>query len=144
MATIKSLKELRAAGGIVSREPILRHIEWKSFDLATETDIEYDADIFILKQGAGAVMEIYQSENTEQISKFISKAVMLLNDRGKPELISYEDAYQLDPPLRTAMWDECQKVAGLVRKNSTPATNSSASSSPTELADQPSKSPESN
>lgn len=134
MATIKTLKQLREVGGIVSKLPIKRNIAWKSFDLATENDIEYNADIYILKQGAGAVMEIYSTADKEQISLFLSKAVMLENEKGKPELISFEDAYQLDPPLRSAMWEECQKVAGIVRKNSIPATNSSASSSPAELA----------
>lgn len=131
MATIKSLKQLREAGGIVSREPIKRNIKWTAFDLATESDVEYDADIFILKQGAGAVMEIYSSKDKEQISLFISKAVMLENEKGKPELISFDDAYSLDTPLRNAMWEECQKVVGIGRKNSSPETSSSASSSPT-------------
>lgn len=134
MATIKSLRQLREAGGIVSREPIKRNIAWKSFDLATETDVEYDADIHILKQGAGAVMEIYSSADKEQISLFISKSVMLENEKGKLELMTFDDAFQLDPPLRNAMWEECQKVIGVVRKNSSQATNSSSSSSPTESA----------
>lgn len=134
MATIKSLRQLREAGGIVSKEPIKRNIVWKSFNLATEADEDYDADIFILKQGAGAVMEIYSTTDKEQISLFISKSVMLENEKGKPELISFADAFQLDPPLRNAMWEECQKVIGVVRKNSSPEMSSSANSSPTESA----------
>lgn len=135
MATIKSLKQLREVGGIVSKQPIKRSIAWKSFDLATEADIEYDAEIYIIKPGAGAVMEIYADNSREQISAFLSKTVMLENEKGKPELLSFDDAYQLDPPLRTAMWEECQKVAGVVRKNSPPSTSSGASSSPAESAE---------
>ena len=138
MATIKSLKQLRAVGGIVSKEPVKCHIEWKSFDSETGEDVDYDADIFVVKQGAGAVMEIYSDSAKEQITLFLSKAVMMPEgESGKLQFISFDDAYHLDPPLRNAMWEACQKLAGIVRKNSPPSTSSSASSSPAESAAAP-------
>jgi hypothetical protein len=134
MATIKSFKQLRAAGGIVSKEPVKRHIEWKGVDPLTGEEIEYDADVHIVKQGAGAVLDIYADQTKEHISAMLSQSVMLEDDKGKLALISFDDAYKLDIPLRNALWTEVQVMGGVVRKNSPPSTNSSASSSPAESA----------
>jgi hypothetical protein len=137
MATITSLKQLKAAGGIVSKEPVKRHIVWTSVDPATGDEAEFDADVFILKQGSGAMVEILDDKSKEQIAVLLSKSVYLAGEKGKLEPLGYEDAYQLDTPLRAALWAEVQKVAGIVRKNLPPSTSSIASSSQTESAAAP-------
>lgn len=143
MTTIKSFKALRSAGGIVSHEPVKRHIEWTTVDPESGEDVTYDADVWMLKQGAGSMLQVSEEKTKEQITFALSKSVLLENDKGKLELISYDDAFQLDPPLRRALWAEFEKFSGLGRKNLVPMTNSSATSSSTESAEEQSQSAES-
>lgn len=137
MATIKSFKQLRETGGIVSKEPVKREIKWKTIDPESGEEVDYDAEVYIIKQGSGAMLEIMADESKEQVCVLLSKSVLLLDDKGKLALIDFDDAYRLDAPLRTALWEEIKKISGIARKNSLPSTSSSASSSPTASEVQP-------
>lgn len=107
--------------------------------------MDYEADIFLLKLGSGVLADIWgkKEPDREEVSLWISKALMLQNDKGKLELISYEKAYNLDTPLRAVIWKEIRILAGLEKKTSPLSTNSSANSSPEESVDEPLKKPES-
>jgi hypothetical protein len=137
MATIKSFKQLRETGGIVSKEPVKRAIAWKTVDPETGEEVDFDAEVYIIKQGSGAMLEIMADESKEQVCVLLSKSVLLLDDKGKLALIDFDDAYRLDAPLRTALWEEIKKISGIARKNLPPSTSSSVSSSPTESAAAP-------
>lgn len=145
MAKITSFAQLEQAGGIVSRQPVKKEIKWTTVDPETGDEIEYEADILLLKLGSGVLADIWgkKDPDREEVALWISKSLMLLNDKGKPELIAYDKAYQLDAPLRGAVWKEIRILAGLEKKASPPSTNSSASSSAEESAAEPSKKPES-
>lgn len=134
MATLKSLKDFKASGAIVSREPVKKHIEWTTIDPGTGDEVSYDADIFLIKPPAGMLEDIYNAENKQQISLAISKCLLLESDKGEKERLTYEDVYQLDPPLRMAIWDQLKVLAGFERKNSQPPTSSTANSPSTESA----------
>lgn len=134
MPTLKSFKQVREVGGVVSKVPLKRHIAWKAFDPATEQEVEYDVDVFMLRPSAGTMLELHSDAAADKrfICTVLSKVVMWENEKGKFDLMSIEDAYQLDPPLLMALWDEWQLVSGAARKNSPPSTSSGASSSQTE------------
>lgn len=137
MTTLKNIQQFRAAGAIVSREPVVRHIEWTATDPATGEDVNFDADIRLVKPGAGLMSDIFGTEDKQQIANAISKCLLLENDKGKLEHLSYDDVYHFDTPLMMAVWNELQVLSGLAKKNSLPAKNSSANSSSTESAAQP-------
>ena len=145
MAKITSFAQLEQAGGIVSRQPVKKEIKWTSTDPDTGEEVDYEADIFLLKLGSGVLADIWgkKEPDREEIALWISKSFMLQNEKGKLELISYEKAYLLDAPLRGAVWKEIRILAGLEKKASPSLTNSSANSSPEESAGEPSKKPES-
>lgn len=144
MPKITSFAQLEQAGGIVSRQPVKREISWKAVDPNTGEEVEYEADIMLLKLGSGALADIWgkKEPDREEVAVWISKAFMLLNDKGKHELISYDKAYLLDAPLRQVIWKEIQVLAGMQKKSLPLSTNSSVSSSAEESADAPSKKPE--
>lgn len=130
MATLKTLKQFRDSGAIVSRAPMKRNIKWKAIDPESGDEVDFDADIYIVKLGAGAMADVFSSKDKHQIAELISKALLLEGEKGKPEPVSYEDAYQLDTPLMNAVWNEIKLIAGIERKNSLPPTKSSVNSSP--------------
>jgi hypothetical protein len=69
----------------------------------------------------------------------MSKSVMIADEKGKMQFLSYEDAYRLDSGLASVILELVRKVNGGDRKNSTPPTNSSVNSSSQESAAAPSK-----
>lgn len=134
MKTLKSLKDFKDSGAIVSREPLPRHIEWTSINPETGEDEACCADIFLIKPPAGMLEDIFSTDNKQQISVAISKCLLLESAGGEKERLTYDDVYQMDAPLRIAIWNELKVLAGLERKNSQPPTSSSASSPSEESA----------
>lgn len=143
MATLKSLSQLRSAGGILSREPVVVTGTWKHNGPDGE-EIEDTFDVGVIKVSFGDMADLFKEKDREQLAVSLSKSVMFANDKGKLELISYDDAYRLDPGLGGVLIELVRKVNGGERKNLKPPTNSSANSSSPESEVAPSKAPDSN
>lgn len=139
MAKIKNLTQLKAAGGIVSREPVLKEVTWEHTSEDGES-MSDTFDVWIVKPSFGSVLSIGKMEDREQLALTISKYVMVENDKGKPELMGYDTAMQLDPGLAFALLGAIREVTE--PKKSTPQTNFSANSSPVASEAEPSKKPE--
>lgn len=143
MATLKSLSQLRSAGGILSREPVVVTGTWKHNGPDGE-EIEDTFDVGVIKVSFGDMADLFKEKDREQLAVSLSKSVMFANEKGKLELLSYDDAYRLEPSLGMAILEVVRQVNGGDRKNSTPPTNSSASSSSQESEVAPSKAPDNN
>jgi len=138
MGTLKSLTQLRNAGGILSREPVKVEGTWKHVNDAGE-EVEDTFEIGVVKVSFGDMADLFKEKDREQLAVGMSKSVMIADDKGKMQFISYEDAYRLDSGLASVILDLVRKVNGGDRKNSTPPTNSSVNSSSQESAAAPSK-----
>lgn len=135
MAHIKSLTQLKAAGGVVSREPVTKELSWVHVNDSGE-EVTDTFDVLIVKPSFGKVLSIGKIEDREQLALTISTYIMLENDKGKPELMGYDTAMQLDPSLAFLLLGAIREVSE--PKNSRLPTNSSANSSPVESAVAPS------
>ncbi|WP_288897446.1 hypothetical protein [uncultured Delftia sp.] len=145
MSTLKSIKDFKKAGAIVSTEPVLRHIEWTSKNPDTGEEVQFDADVYFLRPSAGKWQDIHarngEDGRKQLVSTAISECMLLKNEQGAFEQLSYEDAYNLDTPLQNAVWNALAPLAGAVQKNSQPTTSSSANSSSTASEAEGSKTP---
>ena len=131
-----TLAQLRQAGGIVPREPVKKTVTWKHVNEAGD-EVEDTFDVFIVRQSLGSFRDLQKDDDREKVAAALSKCLMLGNGKGKLELISYEDAYQLDLSLSAVILEAVREVNGGAPKNSTLPTNSSASLSPAESAAAP-------
>lgn len=145
MSTLKSIKDFKKAGAIVSTEPVLRHIEWTSKNPDTGEEVQFDADVYFLRPSAGKWQDIHKRNGEDggkqMVATAISECMLLKNEQGAFEQLSYDDAYNLDTPLQTAVWDALAPLAGVEQKNSQPMTSSSANSSSTASEAEGSKTP---
>ena len=140
MAKIKNLTQLKAAGGIVSREPVRKEVTWvhTSGDGEEMTDT---FDVLIVKSSIGMELSIFNKEpDREHVLMVLSKRVMLEDDKAKPILLAYEQWSEFDPTLALAIYKAVQEVTN-PPKASPPQTNSSVNSSPVASAETPSKQP---
>lgn len=132
-----TIAQLRQAGGIVPREPVKKTVTWKHVNSDGE-EVEDTFDVFIVRQSLGSFRELLTEDDRERGALALSKCLMLGNGKGKLELISYEDAYQLDIELSAVIMAAVKEVNGGAKKKNSPLkTNSSASSSPAESAEAP-------
>lgn len=125
MAKIKNLAQLTSAGGIVSREPALIEVEWEH-DGQTDT-----VDVFVVKASLGKMLKLNDIKDRDQLAATLSETVFIADDKGKPQPMSYDTAYQLEPSLGLAI---LTAIGSDRAKNSQRPTNSSANSSPAESA----------
>lgn len=104
-----TLKELQAKGGFVSTVPVVRTIKWKGRDASGEK-IDYDAEIHVRRLSVGDQEDLYLSveDGKSRTAKLISTAITLGKD-GK-EKLTFEQAYQLEPSLATAMLEAFNEV----------------------------------
>lgn len=145
MSTLKSIKDFKKAGAIVSTEPVLRHIEWTSKNPDTGEEVRFDADVYFLRPSAGKWQEIHkrngEAGGSQVVAAAISECMLLKNEQGAFERLPYDDVYNLDVPLQVAIWDALAPLAGVEQKNSQPTTSSSANSSSTASEAEGSKTP---
>lgn len=141
MATIKNLTQLKAAGGVVSREPVKKEVTWKHVHPETGEELDDTFDIWVLRANIGIALSMHK-ESTEPSREAIlvvcSKLVMLEDDKGKKIQLPYEEWDTFDTNLTMAIYDAVQEVRR-PPKNSQPPTNCSANSSPVELVAPPLK-----
>jgi hypothetical protein len=127
---ISNLSQLKAAGGVVAREPHLITVEWEH-DGDTDT-----VDVWVVKASLGKMLKLSDVKDRDQLALTLSETVFLADDKGKPQPMSYDVAFQLDPTLGMAILNA---IGSERTKNSPPQTNSSANSSPVELVEAPLK-----
>lgn len=125
-----TLKQLTAAGGLVSAEPVKKHI---AFELDGQ---QIEADIHVRQIGIGEYETIYVDDDKNPRAKnakerrsrtaAVIAAAITLGDDGK-EPITFDEAYRMKPALAGALLAAFNEVNG-GKKASPPATDSSATS----------------
>lgn len=102
---MKSLKDLKAVGGIIPEAPIAKQITFKLDD-----DQEYTATIYVKRLSIGDHEKLFAAKLDDGAASahLISYAVMLGED-GK-ERIPFKDADRLHPNLAKAMIDAVKEV----------------------------------
>ena len=103
------LAELKSAGGIVSDELVKKNVKWtRKVDDVEET---LDFDVYIKRSRYGTLEKINQADGEKsRIPELISQSVFL-GDDGK-EVMSYQDAYDLQPSLAAAFIVAIHEVNG--------------------------------
>lgn len=135
MPKLQNLSQLKAAGGFVPREPLKREVTWTHVADDGE-EIEYTCDIYIARRNLGSVLDAQNApEGVDKIRYELSKSLMFANEKGEPELISYETAVDLEPTLAMEIFKVIREAR--TPKNLQPPTSSSAISSPVESAATP-------
>lgn len=97
------LKQLKAAGGLVSDRPTPVKKTWE-----TPGGESLEIDFFVLRQSFGQAERLYLSTTEERkdrsrTSELISEVIRLGKDGS--EKMSYEDAYKLEPSLARVFLD---------------------------------------
>lgn len=103
------LKQLKAAGGLVSDRPTPVKKTW-----ITPNGESIEIDFFVLRQSFGQAERLYLSSTEEnkglsRTSQLISEVIRLGKDGS--ESLSYEDAYRLDPSLARVFMDAITEVS---------------------------------
>lgn len=136
MAHLKNLTQLKAAGGVVPREPVKKQVTWKHVSPDGE-EMEDTFDVWVVRSNIGLALSIHKEAHDkvdrEEMLIVLSKLVMLENDKGKQVLIPYEEWDSFDTDLSLAIYKVLQEVRN-PPKNSQQPTNSSANLSPAESA----------
>jgi len=128
------IETLRELGGFVSPTPVEREVTWqpKNED-GTPRGEPVTFTVRIKKLSAGASERLWITDDDPARADRSRRATLLaesmfLGDR----LITYEEAFQLDPTLATQFTKEVNAVngwgVGADAKNSQPSTNSGATS----------------
>jgi len=143
MATLKNLAAIKAAGGVVPAAPIKVDGVWERYAEDQETILSDEFSVWVYKQSLGRFSDLHSLDLKDRnaVAMALSKTVAFENDKGRPEQLSYDDAYMLDLGLANAIL-ECARKVNPLPKALPPKTNSSANSSSQESAETPSKKPE--
>jgi len=142
MQTLKSLADFERIGAIVSEKPVPKQIKWKGVDPSTYEEVDYEASVLLKKPNSGLFSDIVKAkDDADEVAMWIGESMFVEDEKGKLKPIGFDMARRLDVPLRGAIWKEIKLLAGLEKKTSPASTNSSANSSKTESADQPSPKP---
>jgi hypothetical protein len=120
------LDELRARGGLVDSTLVKTPVEWKKIDEDGKEDL-VTFDVFIRKNSFGLIDLGNQAarENRSRSATIIAGGV-LLGEHGE-EVMTYDDAYALEPSLSVALFNAFMKVnkpRDNTAKNSQPPTSS--------------------
>jgi hypothetical protein len=124
-----NLKDLEAAGGYVPPEPVAKEIEWTHFDKEKGEDVTDKFTVYVRRQSFGDTEQLFakppEGEQYHALAAtYISKS--LLFGEAKDEVMTYEQAYQLDPTLGRLFVKAINEVNAELRKpkNSPPPTSS--------------------
>jgi hypothetical protein len=127
------IETLRKLGGFVSPTPVEREVTWQPRNEEGEPQGEpVTFTVRIKRLSAGMSEDLFvkgdAKDDRAKYAALLSKTLFIGDD-----LISYEDAYQLDPTLQTEFAKHANKINGwgqdgAAAKNSQPSTNSGATS----------------
>lgn len=133
----QQVNPLEALGGFVSDAPTLKEIKW-----VNEEGDELTASVYVVHLPIGEVRLMGEDSKRDIVLDSISRAIRFADDKGQPTVrMSYEQAAKLKPSLAYALLTAIGQVNNPVEKKSTPTPNSSASSSSTVSAEEPSQKP---
>ena len=90
------LADFKKIGGIVTREPVKKHIVWP------REDGDIDFDVFIIRHSYGMIEQIMDGEDDKSRSAHYIAECVRFGEAGN-EKMTYDEAFSLDP-----------KVAGLL------------------------------
>lgn len=104
------LNDLKKLGGVVSAAPVQKEITWKKVD-ESGVEQEYKFTVFVIKHSFGTIEQIYaDKEDRSKAAAFIAKSIRL-GEKGE-EVLTYEDAYQLESSLATQFLGAINEVNG--------------------------------
>jgi hypothetical protein len=92
-----NLNELKAAGGIVAVAPVKKHIVWNR---EGAEPVEFDVHVRRLSFGTMERLVTTDADDRSRSAAYLAETI-LLGDGDEP--LTYDDAYQLDPSLATAL-----------------------------------------
>jgi hypothetical protein len=128
MAHIQNKKQLRAAGGFV-HAPKKKTIGWKHLD---ENGVEQDdtVDIYIVANNLESMMDMAEEppKGVKVTPYRLSQSLMMENESGNLELVTYDECRTWDPELSTSILKAINEERA--PKASPPKTSSFVISSP--------------
>lgn len=134
MAHLKNLTQLKAAGGVVAREPVKRQVTWDHVSPDGE-EMSDTFDVWIVRASIGTQLAIHKEadQDRELVLTVLSKRVQLEDEKGKKISLSYDEWSAFDPALAASIFVAVKEVSD-PPKNSQQPTNSYVNSSPVESA----------
>lgn len=136
MAKIKGIAALRAAGGLRELDPVKVEVDWKN-----DEGEDFTFDVWIKPMAFGTSLDLQKFDDPKNLASAIAAFVLMEDEFGNQMPIDFETARSFHAGLGLALIGAFNKV-NTPRKNSQPPTNSSANSSSTESAAEPSQKPE--
>lgn len=100
-----NLSELKEAGGIIAAAPVKKSVTWEREGADPMT---FDVHVRRLSFGTLERLLVADADDRSRSAAYLS-ATVLLGDGGD-EPLSYEDAFQLDPSLATALITAAREV----------------------------------
>ena len=93
---------LRARGGVISAAPVPKEVEWKHDDPETGEKVTDKFTVHVLRHSYGAMERLMLGEGDKSKGAMLISECMRFGEGGK-EVMSYEDAYHLDPGLAAVL-----------------------------------------
>ena len=112
---------LKARGGVIPAAPLPKEVEWTHADLETGEKITDKFTVHILRHSYGAMERMVLGEGDRSKGALLISNCVRFGDAGE-EVMSYEDAYQLDPGLAAVLMKAINEVNAA--KNSPPPMKS--------------------
>ena len=108
-----NLADLKAKGAFVPMAPVAKEVTWKHFD-ATGAEVEDKFTVYVKRQSFGAIESIWaSSKDRSQSATYLSQSIRL-GEKGK-DVMTYDDAFQLDPGLAAVLIAAVNEVNGTGR-----------------------------
>lgn len=133
MAKLKGMAALKAAGAIRGGEPKPREVTWTN-----DAGEVHTFDVWIKPMAFGAFLDLQKDNSPNKMAAALASLVLLEDESGARVPLDYETAMTLHPGLGLEIVKALNE-SNAGPKNSQPPTNSSANSSSTESAAEPSQ-----
>lgn len=109
------IEDLIKKGGFVDLDPIRTPIVWPKKDQTTGDVEEIKFDVFVKRQSWGDMEKLWAGDSEQsRTAKLISSSILLGED--KSESFTYEQAYNLDPTLATALLKAINQTNGKTKE----------------------------
>lgn len=133
MKKLKGLAGMKSAGAIRDLAPVMQTIEWKGDD-----GEDYSIDVYVKPMAFGMAMDLQMDDSPDKRAAAIGQMI-LVEEGGKLVPLGTENARALNSQLGFKLLTAINQAMRGEAKNSQPPTNSSANSSSTESAAEPSQ-----
>ncbi|PZP90645.1 MAG: hypothetical protein DI587_38055 [Variovorax paradoxus] len=135
MKKLKGLAGMKSAGAIRDLAPVMQTIDWKGDD-----GEDYVIDVYVKPMAFGMAMDLQLDDSPDKRAAAIGQMI-LVEEGGKLVALGAENARALNSQLGFKLLVAINQAMGGEAKNSRPPTNSSANSSSTASAAEPSQKP---